>query len=176
MFLDFITVFIENYGLATFIISLIVAVVTLITDKLIKGKIRGICVLLPFLLGIVFCILSELIVKGKFSIGKENVYAGFLCGSFSSVISAFIKSVIKKRKVCDPVVLMVSEILSDALGKEINYSLAEKITTYLKEQEKHLEEEIEKIILEELDLGTTEINLKVTSALIISSYKTLSLS
>ncbi|MBO5927512.1 MAG: hypothetical protein J6Q32_01490 [Clostridia bacterium] len=174
MFLEFITVFIKTHGTALTIITFAVAIITIILDKLLKNKARVVSVILPFVLGILFNLISNLILFKKIVFSFEVFYAGFLSGTFSSIISAFIKAILARKPIKSPVELMVEEILSDAFGKENLGNASQLIACLLTSQNKVLKEEIEKIILTEINVGITDFELHSVSALILSGYKTLS--
>lgn len=174
MFLDFISDFIKTHGTITFIISGLVAIITLVIDKLLSKKVRGLCVYLPFLLGIIFSVISSLILTGRFDFSNQTVYAGFLSGSFSSVLSSLIKTIKNKKKIPSPLELLINEILADAFGIDNLGKAPELIYNYLKTQDERKKNEIESIILNEVKASITDTELHNVSALLLSSYETLS--
>ncbi len=83
--------FIENYGLPALIISIIVAVISIVLDIALKNKLFSIKSYLPFIMAIILMSIYELIFGSFFLNTKEISSAAIICGSTSSGIFAIFK-------------------------------------------------------------------------------------
>lgn len=96
-----VTFYTESFGIPTIIVSAIVAILRLVSDKIFKNKIPAVVNhALTFIASILLYALYGLIFnKNSFFLGEEQLSQGICIASLSTVFSAFIKRLKSGKKV-----------------------------------------------------------------------------
>lgn len=174
--------FIESYSLPTLIIAAIIAVITLLTDKLLTDKI---CVTVksyvPFALGILFyCIYDLIFVTKKFAFDYGVISAGLLCGSISVAIFAAVKRMISGSGLQGgEVILVIEGILCRYITGPFLSAAAKAVENILKDDAKkgtddaELIRKIAGIIKEYSDENRTNSDCESAAKLIITALNNL---
>lgn len=110
--------FLKTYSVPTLIISLAISLITLIVQKFLYEKLPLTLIdYLPFLLGIIFNGIYLLIVRNVcYELLAEIISAGIICGSLSTVFTAFVKRILSGKK--EPF-SAVSLSIEETLGKYV---------------------------------------------------------
>ncbi len=130
MELVYLTEFFASYSLPTLIISLAVAIITLITDTLFSGKLSlSLKPYLPFALATASYLGYEMIFVYKaFAISTSGLYAGMLCGSTALIINGIIARIKKGKPLSvSQTVLLIEGIISGYVNSESLSEVAKSV-------------------------------------------------
>lgn len=178
MFIYDLVNFLSNYSKDAIIVSIIVAIITSITDKFLTLKQKlFIKALTPFILGIMVYFLFNVICYGIVCFNLEVVYAGILCGSLSGAIYMIFTKVSKGESKLDIKALTIESIIKDYVDSNLVAKTSlEIINTFDKNQDrKECLGGISKILNENKLESVCENEIFILATLIYESYKSLNL-
>ena len=176
MNINYIDEFFSSYSLPSIIIAIIIAVICIVIDKFLLKKVSfNIRAYLPFLLGIVFYIMYELIFKGNVKVFTRYILtAGLVSGSLAGVIFAIIRKVISGKgvkNVLSPLALLIESIIFPIVCENKLESAVKSIEKLLNEtDEDATEEHVTDKVADELSRHSSENITKIeifTSAKLI---------
>lgn len=164
MNLESLTDFFAVYSLPSVIIAIIIAIICILVDKLFLKKIYyGIRAYLPFVLGIIFYILYDLIFNGiSPKINELSVSAGLVSGSLSSVFFSLIRRIVTGKgalNVASPLILLIENVIFPIVPEQKLKSAIleiERLLNGITEDEKETVNAIANVILEHSTENTTE--------------------
>ena len=108
--------FLERYSLPTIIIAVVVAIASLLSDKLLTEKVSiRIRSYVPIGLGIFLNFLyTSIFVNQSLSFNEEVIYSGFLSGSLSGIFFSILRKIFSGEKISPKsVVLAIESIIKD---------------------------------------------------------------
>ncbi len=112
--------FFDSCSLPTVIIAVAVTLVVFIINLLLKDKIpKTIKAFLPFSISLVAYIVFDIITIKAIIVREDALYAGFICASLSTVLTAVIRKI--KRGESLPIsanLLLIESLLTDLIEKD----------------------------------------------------------
>ena len=120
MFIYDLIDFLKNYSQDAIIVAILVAITSAIIDRFLTTKQKlYIKIFTPFILGIMFYFLYDVVVNHVVNFTYNIAYAGILCGSLSSGIYAFCFRLLNgKSTKIDKTTLMIEGLIKDFVNKE----------------------------------------------------------
>jgi len=176
-FFDVFT-FLQSYSLPTVILALIISAVVIAVDLIFKDKVPAVVkTYAPFVLGIVFYFLYELIFFG-FRFNANTLGAGLICASISCVLVSVFNRIKNAKSFCgiDVTVLAVQGIIDDIITKDTE-KLAQKITAIITGYGETFDEktilEIAEIIKNNSDEPINQTQAISLANLVANAYKAI---
>lgn len=163
--------FIECYGLPAVIISVIVAIVSIVLDLVFKDKFFTIKNYLPFLIAVALMFLYDIIFGSVFTTPTEITSAGVLCGSVSTGIFAFFKRIRcgKTNLNIDPKILLIEGILSGIIeDKNIESISKSALEIFDLEKSETLKIKLDELLILNAKSDISKEKIQATSDLIIN--------
>ena len=183
MDINYIDEFFSSYSLPSFVIAIIIAVICIVVDKLFLKKVSfNIRAYLPFLLGIAFYILYELIFKGNGKVfTKQVLTAGLVSGSLAGVIFAIIRKVLSGKgvkNVLSPLALLIESIIFPIVSENKLESAVKSIEKLLIETsddatDEHVTGKIADELSRHSNENITEIEIITSAKLIVTGRSSL---
>jgi hypothetical protein len=177
---QFIKVFLTSYSLPTLIIAFLVATLSIIVDKLFKGKLPFfIKNYAPFMLSLVlYFIYDTAFVLKAFVFREDTFISGVLSGSLSLIFSRTYYYLISGEMVKSPTVTVIESLLEGIIPEQtiaVTATAVESLIITFEDSEDQpiLIEKISQVIKENSDKENGEIDALALASLILNAVSVL---